>query len=219
MRCEATKTGSSCKSIKLCKYKSIMSWRKDREVVAWIKKRKGLDIPRRVAKRIIIQRMVDYQPYFAGNLATAPHPYCLYFCAGALTKRASVVSTGSSSATTRADSQDPHVFMCYGSRRTVERAGIVELVGAGEALLYTPQPTEDIRRHDGDTSSRCDSGERLLRAGFTVREAIAADHDGDQARDLGHSAGEECLKGSEASVEGTTLGMSCKRHDKKKSKN
>jgi hypothetical protein len=41
MRCEATRTSSFYKSIMLCKYKSIMSWRKHREMVARSKRRKA----------------------------------------------------------------------------------------------------------------------------------------------------------------------------------
>src|ERR1700733_8664830 len=84
-------------------------------------------------------------------------------------------------------------------------------------LPHTSEPTEDIRRHQGNASSRCDSGKRLLRSGFTVREAITADHDGDQACDLGHRASEECLKESETGVERAALGMNCKGHDQEKS--
>jgi len=72
--------------------------------------------------------------------------------------------------------------------------------------LDAPQPTQDTRRHDGNASARRDSGERLLRAGFAMREAIAADDDGDQARNLRHGAGEECLQRVKAGVEGTSLG-------------
>ena len=89
---------------------------------------------------------------------------------------------------------------------------------------YSAQAPKGDERHfflfsrlKSNAGSRCDSGKRLLRSGFTVREAITADHDGDQACDLGHRASEECLKESETGVERAALGMNCKGHDQEKS--
>jgi hypothetical protein len=48
----------------------------------------------------------------------------------------------------------------------------------------------------------------LLRAGFTVREAIAADHNRDQRCDLGNRAGEQVLDGCKSAVEGRAPGLS-----------
>ncbi len=42
---------------------------------------------------------------------------------------------------------------------------------------------------------------------FAVREAIAADHDGDETRDLRNRAREKALNGGKAGVERTPLGM------------
>jgi hypothetical protein len=46
-----------------------------------------------------------------------------------------------------------------------------------EALLYAPQPTEDIRCHDSNAGSCCDSSKRLLRTGFAVRKGKPANSD------------------------------------------
>src|SRR5579863_10476242 len=73
--------------------------------------------------------------------------------------------------------------------------------------LYAPQPTQYIRRRHGNASAGCDSGERLLRAGFAVREAVSADDNSDQARDLCHGSGEKRLEGIKARVERTPLGL------------
>ena len=72
-------------------------------------------------------------------------------------------------------------YFCGGLSDIVPRLGITgqKVQRWLRVPLYAPEPTEDIGRHDGNTSSRCGSGERLLRAGFTVCEAVAADHDGD----------------------------------------
>jgi len=52
-----------------------------------------------------------------------------------------------------------------------------------------------------------------------VCEAIASDNDGNQARDLGHGAGEERLQRGESGVEGAALGVSRQWNDQKKSEN
>jgi hypothetical protein len=58
----------------------------------------------------------------------------------------------------------------------------------------------------------CCSGWSLLRAGFSVREAVAADHDRNQTRDLGDGPGEEGLNSRKPGVEGrSALGMCSQR--------
>ena len=56
--------------------------------------------------------------------------------------------------------------------------------------LYAPEPTQNIHCENGNARSRSDSGERLLRAGFAVSEAVAADDDGNQTCDFRDRSGE-----------------------------
>jgi len=44
--------------------------------------------------------------------------------------------------------------------------------------LNAPEPAEDVDGQNGDAGSGGNAGERLLCAGFAVRESVAADHDG-----------------------------------------
>ena len=64
--------------------------------------------------------------------------------------------------------------------------------------LGTPQPSQDIRRHDRDTSSGSDTRKRLLRARFSVSKRVSADHDGDQACCFGNGSGKESLDRTDA---------------------
>ena len=59
--------------------------------------------------------------------------------------------------------------------------------------LGTPQPGEDIGSHDGDSGSDCNTGKVLLRAWFSMRKAVPADHDSDQAGGFGNRPGKQCL--------------------------
>ena len=52
--------------------------------------------------------------------------------------------------------------------------------------LGTPKPCEDVGRHDRYPSSCGDARKSLLRAGFSVRERVAADHDSDKVGSLGN---------------------------------
>ena len=61
------------------------------------------------------------------------------------------------------------------------------------AGLGAPKPSENIGRHDRYPGSGSDARKRLLRARFSVRERIAADHDGDKAGGLGNRSGKEGL--------------------------
>ena len=61
-----------------------------------------------------------------------------------------------------------------------------------KCALYAPEPTQDIRSENSSTRSGGNASKRLLRAGLAVREAVAADDDGDQG-DLGHGAGKEAF--------------------------
>jgi len=60
-------------------------------------------------------------------------------------------------------------------------------------VLNAPEPTQDIHGENGNAGSGGDTGERLLRAGFTVGEAVAADDNGDQACNLRNGSGEKGL--------------------------
>ena len=72
----------------------------------------------------------------------------------------------------------------------------------GEVCLHTPEPTQDIHSENGNASSGGDTSECLLRARFSVRETVAADHDCDQARHPGDGSGEEHFKCRETAIEG-----------------
>ena len=76
--------------------------------------------------------------------------------------------------------------------------------GRGNALgsaLDAPEPTQDIDGEYGDARSGGNSGKRFLCAWFAVREAVAADHDGNQTGNLGNGAGEQGLDGRKTGVE------------------
>ena len=59
--------------------------------------------------------------------------------------------------------------------------------------LGTPQPGEDVGSHDGDSGSDCNTGKVLLRTWFSMRKAVPADHDSDQAGGFGNGPGKQCL--------------------------
>ena len=67
--------------------------------------------------------------------------------------------------------------------------------------LHAPEPTQDIHRENGNARSGGNASQRLFRAGFPVREAVAADHDCDQTCNLRNRAGEEALDRGKAGVE------------------
>ncbi len=67
--------------------------------------------------------------------------------------------------------------------------------------LYAPEPTQDIHRKYRNARSGGNAGQRLLCAGFAVRESVAADHDRNQTCNLRDRAGEEALDGVKAGVE------------------
>ena len=67
--------------------------------------------------------------------------------------------------------------------------------------LNAPEPVQDIDGENGNARSGGNPGERLLCAGFAVRESVAADHDGNQTCDLRNRAGEKALDGGKAGVE------------------
>ena len=62
--------------------------------------------------------------------------------------------------------------------------------------LHAPQPTQDIHRENRNSGSGSNTSEGLLRAGFAVCEAIAADDDGNQACNLRDGASEKVLDGT-----------------------
>ena len=71
----------------------------------------------------------------------------------------------------------------------------------GEMGLHAPEPTQDVDSENGNPGSGSDAGESLLRARFAMREAIAANHNRNQACDLGDGSSEEGLQSGEAGVE------------------
>jgi hypothetical protein len=85
--------------------------------------------------------------------------------------------------------------------------------------LYAPEPTQDIHRHNGNARSGGDAGERLFRAGFAVREPVAADHDCDETSNLRDSAREKTLDSVKAGVERRALCHRGYRYEKKQGKN
>lgn len=71
-----------------------------------------------------------------------------------------------------------------------------------QARSDSPQPGEDVGRQHSDTSAGCDPGQIALRTGLPVREHISANHNGDQAGNLGDSSGEQGLERRESGIEG-----------------
>jgi len=67
--------------------------------------------------------------------------------------------------------------------------------------LYTPEPTQDIYRENGNARSGGDTSERLFRAGFAMREAVAADNDCYQTRNFRDCPGEKALDSVKAGIE------------------
>lgn len=59
--------------------------------------------------------------------------------------------------------------------------------------LYTPEPGQYVHGHHRDSDACRDAGEGLLRAGFAVREGVAAEHDCNETRHFGDGPGEEVL--------------------------
>jgi len=59
--------------------------------------------------------------------------------------------------------------------------------------LGTPQPGKNVRSHDGDSGSNCNTGKVLLRTRFSMRKAVPSDHDSDQTGGFGNRPGEQCL--------------------------
>lgn len=82
-----------------------------------------------------------------------------------------------------------------------EWARLKKRTGMGTGL-HAPQPAQDIDRHDRDAGSGSDTGQGLFCAWFTVREAVAPDHNGNQAGDLRNRAGEQGLECGKAGVKG-----------------
>ena len=77
-----------------------------------------------------------------------------------------------------------------------------ELRRSWQCALDAPEPGQDVDSENGDSGSGGDAGESFLGSRFPVRKPVAADHDRDQACDLGDGSGEEGLEGSKAGVEG-----------------
>ena len=67
--------------------------------------------------------------------------------------------------------------------------------------LGTPKPGENVGRHYCDSSSGGNSGKALLRAGFSVREGVPADHNCNQAGGLGNRPGKERLDRTDTAIE------------------
>ena len=70
-----------------------------------------------------------------------------------------------------------------------------------ELRLYSPEPTQNIHSEDRYAGSGRNAGERLLSAGFTMREAIAADHNCYKTCNFRDRSGEKGLDGVEAGIE------------------
>ena len=52
--------------------------------------------------------------------------------------------------------------------------------------LHTPEPTQDVHSEDGNAGSGGDPSKGLLGSWFPMGEAVTADHNGNQAGDLGN---------------------------------
>lgn len=76
--------------------------------------------------------------------------------------------------------------------------------GCEASRLGSPQPAQYVRGEHCDSGSGGDTGKRLLRAGFSMREAVTANHDGNQTGDLRDRAGEEVLQRGEPAIERRT---------------
>jgi hypothetical protein len=70
-----------------------------------------------------------------------------------------------------------------------------------EVWLYAPKPTQNVHGEDRYSGPGGDAGERLLRARFTMREAVAPDHDCYKTCNLRDRSGEKRLDCIEASIE------------------
>jgi hypothetical protein len=77
----------------------------------------------------------------------------------------------------------------------------LKVSGHRESALDAPEPTQDIHSKNRNTSSGGNAGERFLRPGFAVCEAVAADHDCNQTGNLRDGAGEKGLDGVKAGIE------------------
>ena len=73
--------------------------------------------------------------------------------------------------------------------------------------LYAPEPTQDIHCKYRNARSGGNAGQRLFCAGFSVGEAVTADHDGDQTSDLRDCPSEQRLQCVKTSIERTSLGL------------
>jgi len=85
--------------------------------------------------------------------------------------------------------------------------------------LYAPEPTQDIHRENGYASSGGNTSERLFRTRFTVREAVAADHDCYQTCNFRNRSGEKALDSVKAGIERRTLCHRGHGHEKKHGNN
>jgi hypothetical protein len=65
---------------------------------------------------------------------------------------------------------------------------------------HAPEPTKDVGGEDSDPGTRSHTCESPLCAGCSMSKFVAANHNGDQAGDLGDGSCEECLKGGESGI-------------------
>jgi hypothetical protein len=70
-----------------------------------------------------------------------------------------------------------------------------------EVVLYAPEPTQDVHSQDGNAGSCGNTSQRLLRTGFPVGEAVAADHDCYQTCNFRDRPGEKALDSVKAGIE------------------
>ena len=67
--------------------------------------------------------------------------------------------------------------------------------------LHSPQPTQNVHSEDRYAGSGGNAGERLLCTGFSMRKAVAADHDGYKTCNFCNRSGEKGLDSVEAGIE------------------
>src|SRR5579859_1527942 len=80
--------------------------------------------------------------------------------------------------------------------------------------LYTPQPGKDVGSENSDARASGDARKSLFCSRFSMRKAVAPDHDCDEACDFGDGPSEESLQCGKSGVEGR-LSVSCKREQER----
>jgi len=78
-------------------------------------------------------------------------------------------------------------------------------------VRLTPEPCQNVRREDRDSSTGSDACQSPFCTRFSVRELISADNDCNKACNFSYRPGEEVLKSLESCIERRPLRMSGQR--------